>query len=87
MTTTPARMPVLTVLLEPGRAPSDPTACRIVKVEATHPGEWPWRRLTGVSGSIPPRDSDLTDWTPQPVGDLASLLGHSTVLTGHEVGR
>lgn len=84
---TRATAPVATVLLEPGKAPTDPTACRLVRVEATHPGEWPWRRLTGVPGSVPPRDSDLTDWTPQPLGDLAVVLGHTIVLTGHEVSR
>jgi hypothetical protein len=43
-------------------------------------------RLTGVPAGLPAQGGDLTHWQPQPVGDLAVLLGHRTVLAGHEVG-
>lgn len=85
--TNPDRLPVGSVLLQPGKAPGDLTACRLIRIETTHPGEWPWRRLTGVPAAAPPRHTDLSEWQQQPVGDLGVLFEHATILTGHEVGR
>ena len=86
--TDPARMPIGTVLVHPDTArhrPGDPAACRLVKVATTHPGEWPWRRLTGLPVDVPPRGADLSGWRVQPLGDLGLALGHAAVLTGQQV--
>jgi hypothetical protein len=74
------------VLVHPDHATTDPNALRLI-CRAVTPGEWPWTRLTGLPLNIPHVGTDLTDWPTQPLGDVAVLLGHRTVLSGHEVGR
>lgn len=75
-----------TVLVHPDDFPRDPDARRLM-ARAVTPGEWPWVRITGLPLGIPAQGSDLTNWQPQPLGDVAMVLGHRTILTGHEVGR
>lgn len=74
-----------TVLVHPDDFLGDPNARRVI-ARAVTPGEWPWTRLTGLPLGTPGQFADLTGWQHQPLGDLALLLGHRVVLTGHEVG-
>lgn len=76
--------PVGTVLVHPDDFLHDPDARRII-LRAVTPGEWPWMRLTGLPAGLPRQGGDLDGWQPQRLGDLGLLLGHKTILAGHEV--
>lgn len=78
--------PIGTVLVHPDDPTNHPDARRII-ARAVTPGEWPWVRLTGLPLGLPAVGGDLTGWQTQPLGDVAMVLGHRTVLHGYEVGR
>lgn len=78
--------PVATVLVapeptadKPGRPQhlADPNATRIIRIATTHATEWGWRRLTGYPAEIPEQFSDLSAWRPQPLWQVAAVLGHA----------
>lgn len=79
--------PVATVLVhpeptedEPGRPQyfGDPNATRVVKIAVSHATEWPWRRLTGAPSELPEQGADLSAWRPQPLWQVAAVLGHES---------
>lgn len=78
--------PVGTVLVHPDDSANDPEARRIL-CRAVTPGEWPWIRVTGAPAGIAKHGGSLAGWQLQALGDLALVLGHRLVLTGHEVSR